>query len=323
MTSLTPIIGALPFWQLGPWTLVDNLPLLNAPLQVHSFGMFVAIGLLVCLVMATWRGERKLGMNGEKVQNYGLFLIVVGWSFAHVFNMVFYHPGEVARNPLVLFQVWGSVSSYGGLIGGIIGVYAWQWMHPDDDFLLWVDHAAWTLTFAWMFGRFGCASVHDHIGMKAPEWWPLAFEIPADFYREPLAGTVRHDLGFYEALWWIVIVATVLIVDRKPRRKGLYMAIIPLMYAPVRFFLDFFRPWPQEQVGHLGTVDASGLTGTVLSFFQTQPEALAYGDTRYLSLTPAQYLSIALFLFGLYMLYRIRDNEIVEWEQYVPGKDSN
>lgn len=321
MTSL-PTIATLPFWQLGPWTLVESLPVIGAPLRVYSFGMFVAMGLLVCLVMATWRGERKMGMNGEKVQNYGLFLIIVGWSVAHMVNMVLYNPQSVASNPLVLLKVWGSVSSYGGLIGGILGVYIWQWMHPDDDFLLWVDHAAWTLTFAWMFGRFGCSSVHDHIGLQAPEWWPLAFQIPADYHNELLAGTIRHDLGFYEALWWIVIVATVLIVDRKPRKKGTYIALVSLMYAPVRFFLDFFRPWPQDQINSLGPFDASGISGAVLDLFNTQPEVLVHGDMRYFSLTPAQYLSIGLFCFGLYMLYRIQDNEVVEWKEYVPGEES-
>jgi phosphatidylglycerol:prolipoprotein diacylglycerol transferase len=329
-------LAALPFFKLGPWNPIPGVDWL----QIHAFGMFVALGLILCLAMATWRGERKMGFNGEKVQNFGLFLIVVGWIFAHVFNVLFYSPGEVLENPLILFKVWGSISSYGGLLGGILGVFIWHKMHPEDDMLLWVDHAAWTLTFAWMFGRLGCSSVHDHLGVYAPQWWPLAFEMPANY-----GGGFRHDLGFYEFLWWIVIVAVVMLVDRKPRKKGIYTAIIPLMYAPVRFTLDFLRFWPLPEDGDY---DVPAHTQWVLDLFGIQPEsmvyyenklytlkapldqqvqqlppeffqeAFSYGDTRYMGLTPAQYMSIGLFLLGLFMLWRIKDNEVVEWKTYDP-----
>ncbi|MFB6350220.1 MAG: prolipoprotein diacylglyceryl transferase family protein, partial [Bradymonadaceae bacterium] len=89
-------LAALPWFKLGPWT----IPGIGLP--VHAFGMMVATGLLVCLAMATWRGETKLGMDGEKVQNFGLWLILVGWIFAHVFNVVFYSPHRVLENPLIL-----------------------------------------------------------------------------------------------------------------------------------------------------------------------------------------------------------------------------
>lgn len=351
-------VAALPFFRLGPWRPVEGWEWLT----IHAFGMFVAIGLITCLIMATRRGERKLGMDGEKVQNYGLFLILVGWTFAHFFNVLFYEPWAAFETVMVgdaipiprLFVIWGSVSSYGGLLGGIIGVWLWRWMHPDDDFLLWVDHAAWTLTFAWMFGRLGCSSVHDHLGVTASQSWPLAFEMSAaDLETLGLANVseyapmFRHDLGFYEFLWWIVIVGIVLYVDRKPRRKGIYTALVPLIYAPMRFFLDFFRLWP---IPEDGSYDVPAHTQWVLDLFGVQPESLAYydgyyypltapldqydnlppdffaqaepylADTRYLGFTPAQYLSIGIFILGIVMWFRVKDNEVVEWTEFDPSE---
>ncbi len=332
-------IAALPFFKLGPWTPVPGLEWL----KIYSFGMFVAIGLLVCLSMATWRGEKKLGLDGEQVQNFGLWLIVVGWFFAHLFNVVFYEPHRVLENPLVLFQVWGSISSYGGLIGGMIGLWLWRWYHPERDFMLWTDHATWTLTFAWMFGRLGCTSVHDHIGVVASEAWPLAFDVPGNY-----GGGIRHDLGFYEFLWWAVIVAVVLLIDRKPRKKGIYTVIVPLMYAPARFTFDFLRLWPMpdedgyEVPAHTQFfLDLFGATPETLVSFQGElytitapveasqlPDGLLtdgtayFADTRYLGLTPAQYLSIGLFVLGIAMWFRIRDEEVVEWEEYDPSQRS-
>lgn len=343
------ILGALPFYRLGSWTPLESVPWF----QIHAFGTLVAIGLLTCLAMATRRGEQKLDMNGQKVQDFGLWLIVIGWVFAHIFNVLFYTPGRAFDMVQIgdsavflprLLIIWGSISSYGGLLGGIIALWVWKRWHPDDDFRLWTDHAVWTLTFAWMFGRMGCSAVHDHLGVSAPEWWPLAFEIPAY-----LGGGIRHDLGFYEFLWWIVIVGTVMWLDRKPRRKGLYMAIVPLMYAPARFTLDFLRLWPLPEGGE--GYDISPLARFMLDLFGAQPGSLVrlegqyyaitesvmnsselptellsqgtavYADTRYMGLTPAQYLSIALFVFGVVMLWRIRDEEPIEWDTYEPAEE--
>jgi phosphatidylglycerol:prolipoprotein diacylglycerol transferase len=252
------------------------------PIKIHSFGLFVAIGLLITFTLASRRGEQKLGVNGEEVQNFGIYLVVIGWCFAHVFNVIFYEPHKIAEDPLILFKVWGSISSYGGLFGGIIAAWIWRWRHPQYDFLAWCDLAAWGLTFSWFFGRVGCASVHDHPG--APTGFFLGIEWPD--------GVVRHDLGFYEAIWWFFICAAVLWLDRKPRPKGFYLAVIPIMYAPVRFGLDFLRVGPE-----------------------------AGGDIRYFGLTPAQYFSIGIFMVGIYFLTRILKQEPMEWKQYDPSKD--
>lgn len=305
-------IAALPYWQFGPWTPIDSLPWL----QIHSFGTLVAIGLITCLTMASWRGEKKLGVDGEEVQNFGIWLIVVGWIGAHVFNVIFYEPEKLLADPIILFKVWGSISSYGGLFGGIIAVFLWKKIKErkgeEFDTLLWADHGAWTLTFAWFFGRMGCASVHDHPGAQAPESWPLAFQFPD--------GIIRHDLGFYEMLWWGVIVITILILDRKPRPKGFFLAVVPMMYAPMRFILDFMRVWPESSKGQ---IESNPLVEFFVDLLQVHPEVFVqHGDMRYWGFTPAQYFSVGIFLVGLYFAFKIKDEDPIEWEEYDPDESA-
>ncbi len=267
------VLAAIPYdlFMFGPWEIYG-------PLKIQSFGLLVAIGLLLAFTMASRRGEREFGISGEEFQNFGMYLVVIGWISSHVLNIVFYEPEKILEDPLILFKVWGSISSYGGFIGGVLAAFIYRWRHPEKNFNELVDLAAYALTFAWMFGRFGCASVHDHPGSTT------------DFFLgvQWTDGTIRHDLGLYEAIWWMIIVAAVLIADRKPKPVGFFPALIATMYAPARFFLDFLRVPPE-----------------------------AGGDARYLDLTPAQYLSVGLFALGLYFWFRIKDQPAAVWRAYV------
>ncbi len=277
-------------FRFGPFEIFKKIPVLQdieflSNIAIHSFGLFVAIGLMITFKLSAKRGEDKLGIDGEEVQNFGLYLVAIGWFFAHFFNIVFYEPHKIAEDPWILLKVWGSISSYGGMFGGIIAAYVWKLKNPDKDFMTWVELGVWGLTFSWMFGRIGCASVHDHPGAETD--FALAISGWPD-------GLVRHDLGLYEAIWWTVIVATILILDRKPRPKGFFIGLVPTLYAPVRFSLDFLRVGPDQG-----------------------------GDIRYFGLTPAQYFSIGLFTFGVYFLVKVWNNPPVVWKQFVFDKSKS
>jgi phosphatidylglycerol---prolipoprotein diacylglyceryl transferase len=143
------------------------------------------------------------------------------------------------------------------------------------------------LPLGWMFGRAGCASVHDHLGARTTADTLIAVAHPFG----PGDGSVTHfgfiefihghdprfDLGFLELLFTIVLASCCALTWNRRLWTGAYVIVIALAYPPVRFAMDFLRI----------------------------PEAEG-GDTRYAGLTPAQYGCIALFLFGLVMIPYVR-----------------
>ena len=82
----------------------------------------------------------------------------------------------------------------------------------------------------------------------------------------------RHDLGLYESISGLALALIVLWLSRKERQAGTYFAAFSLWYGATRFFLDFLR---------------------VI-------------DVRYFGLTPGQYCSIALIVFGVGVILWIR-----------------
>jgi phosphatidylglycerol:prolipoprotein diacylglycerol transferase len=123
------------------------------------------------------------------------------------------------------------------------------------------------LVVGWVFGRLGCTLVHDHVGT------PSTFLLAVRFPNGP-----RHDLGLYEFLYTLVVlVPAVVVLDRRQRPPGTSVAVLALMYAPVRFLLDFLR--------------------------QTD---LPGADVRHHALTVAQYGTVVLAGIGLGLAVRIR-----------------
>lgn len=78
-------------------------------------------------------------------------------------------------------------------------------------------------------------------------------------------GEVRHDLGLYLALNAAVLSLLFMWLARKPRPTGTYVVIFSLWYGAARFLLDFLR----------------------------------IVDVRYAGLTPGQYFSLLLMVFGV------------------------
>jgi phosphatidylglycerol:prolipoprotein diacylglycerol transferase len=264
---------ALPWFRPEP----IQIPLIEGagPLErlvLYPFGMLVALGALTGVRIATWRAERE-GLHPRAVGELGGYQLVVGFTLAHVIDAIFYHWDLVVAQPWFLLELWNGLSSFGGFVGAALG--SWLWVrHRRASFRVFADPIAFAFPFGWLFGRLGCFVAHDHPGRVTD--FPLAV---ADYH---IRGGVppwqtRHDLGLYEVFWCLAVIPLFLWLGRRKRAPGFYLALLPLLYAPVRFGLDFLRATD-----------------------------IAAADTRYAGLTPGHYGAIVLALAGLGMIWRIR-----------------
>jgi phosphatidylglycerol:prolipoprotein diacylglycerol transferase len=141
------------------------------------------------------------------------------------------------------------MSSLGGPVGAFLGLALLHYRSPRG-WLPLAEVLIQALVIGWVFGRLGCTLVHDHLGRRTA--FPLAIRFP---------DGPRHDLGFYELLYTVlVLVPAVAVLTRRRRPPGTTLAVVALLYAPARFLGDFLRQ-----------VDLPG------------------ADPRYLGLTLAQY----------------------------------
>lgn len=262
---LIPYISVEPVEILGKHTIDIAGRLVEiGPWSIKPFGALVATGVYLGVLLAT-RYAKQRGLNAEAMSRFIFSVLVVAFVGGHVLDTLFYHPQQALRDPVSLLRIWDGLSSFGGFIGAAAGVFLFKYRYKVKRVLPFADTMGAAFPVGWVFGRMGCAVVHDHPGMRSDLWFAV---------RYPGGG--RFDLGLYEMLFAVVIAVCCLVLARKARPAGFFIGFTMTAYAPVRFALDFLR---------------------------VQPTQLSGGDLRYLSLTPAQWASFVMMAGGLYMLY--------------------
>jgi phosphatidylglycerol:prolipoprotein diacylglycerol transferase len=303
----------IPYIRVEPLT-IDVKPFVLfgvSKLPIQPFGMLVALGVVIGHALATRRAKR-LGLDVAAYHEFLGWVLVCGFVGAHVFDTIFYHPQEILKRPWSLLMIWEGLSSYGGFAGAVIGAFLWRAfdvkfkplgpiVYPVSarkrpaprPILPFIDTTLAVFPVAWIFGRTGCSVVHDHPGARAPEGAFFAVAYPPGpidqiWDLNLLGGRIRHavalqhgitprwDLGLIEMLYTVVIAAIFALTWRRRLPIGAYVAATAVVYAPVRFFLDFLRIPATEG-----------------------------GDLRWAGLTMAQWASIAFFGLGLALALRV------------------
>lgn len=244
------------------------------PVPIHGFGILVALGFFFGGNVAMRRAEAT-GLDPEAINKVLGWLVIGTFIGGHVGYGLMYEPAEYFADPIKFLQVWQGLSSFGGFV---VCVPLAMYFFKKHKLSLWpyMDSLAIGLALGWFFGRMGCTVAHDHPGtpsnfwlakycrpveghtLALPSWatdphgdlrWgpcrssggavsSIQDVVPADF-----GGVVAaHDMGFYEALWSISVFGLFLLLDRKPRKPGFYLMTLGMLYAPVRFGMDFLRP---------------------------------------------------------------------------------
>ncbi len=292
-------LSAIPYFTLPP------IPI---GVDLQPFGILVATGVLV----GAWIGRARakyLGIDENEIRVLTGYLLVFGFLGAHLFDVLFYQWHELDDDPLLLIKVWDGISSYGGALGGFLGWYVFCRVHKVESKIAIGDITLWGFVPGFTFGRMGCTIVHDHPGHRLAQGsdFFLAIDYPEKVVRSrpelwecvtwrddtrqclegrfvddakeqgqqiyELAAGPRHDLGWYELLFLLVLLAALVLITRAGRRQrvGFIIAFVPLLYGPVRFMLDYLR--------------------------------LSESDPRYFGLTFAQHVSLVTFLAGVYALW--------------------
>lgn len=221
-------------------------------------GASIAIGTFVMD-----REMEDLGFSGTETVKIIFIFLVSGLYTSHFVALFVYNFDRLGEAGLMDYlDPFNGMSSTGGFLGAAVAFIFMKRRIGDRAWKVG-DAAILSLVTGWAIARLGCTFAFDHPGSLTNFF--LAFEHPE--------GGPRHNLGFYEMLFaLLILIPAAWTLKKKNPPPGSQVAIVCLLYAPARYIMDFLRA-----------------TDTT------------HADIRYLGLTFAQYACILLFLVGLWM----------------------
>ncbi len=245
-------------------------------LHVRSYGLMLAIAFLV----GTWLGlreARRRGLEEDRLVTVILAALVAGVLGARGLY-VLEHVDEFRREWGSVLAVWqGGLTLYGGIVlGTAVGLATARRLGLP----MWVVADALTpsLALGALFGRVGCFLNGCCYGRPTRLPWGVVFP-PDSFAGLEFGNAPVHPSQLYFALAGLILFLVTWGLRRRLTVPGSLFWIFIVLFALIRIPLDFTRA------------------------YESNGAILRAGPVE---LTESQLTSVALALFGMLMLLRLR-----------------
>lgn len=244
------MLGALPY---------RTFPEIHlGPLTLHTFGLFVGLGVLVGVYLLALHMERTTGLDRDTTYKMAFWTVVIGFVGARL-TFVATNWSDI-HSPLDVVAVWkGGLQFAGGFIGGSIYATLWLRRHPAVDTWRMLDGVGLALVSGVAIGRIGCYSVGEHLGGKTSFFLGVKYLGGATRENCPLNGgpcfqvnDVIHNTSLYEFIHLALLFALLLYLRKAKVRSGTLFVIFLAWYGVARFLTDFLRAYDRTKLGLTG-----------------------------------------------------------------------
>ena len=223
-----PILFEIPRIDLGDWVI--------GPIPIRMYGLMIGLGFLLGITLASRRAKKE-GIDPERILDMGVYLLlaaIVGSRLLYVLTTL----PEFAGNPLDVFAIWkGGLVFYGGLLAAVpTGI----WYVRKHNLPVWqtADIMAPSIALAHAFGRLGCFFAGCCYG--APCTGPACITFTDVHSLAPL-GIPLVPTQLMESGGEFLIFALLLLTVRFKRFDGQIFGLYLVLYAVLRFIMEFFR----------------------------------------------------------------------------------
>src|SRR4051794_33727812 len=103
-----------------------ELPVLNLPFgqRIDAFGVISAAGVGLGAWLAARQARRYSPGKDEPLREMVPWAVIFGLFGGHFMHIFAYHPELLSsRDPLLVFRFWEGLSSMGGVLGALVGIF--------------------------------------------------------------------------------------------------------------------------------------------------------------------------------------------------------
>jgi phosphatidylglycerol:prolipoprotein diacylglycerol transferase len=205
--------------------------------KLHSYGVAVAVALLVSLWVATREARRK-GLAPDAIEEMALPVIAAGFLGGRLVYVAGWEPELFWRDPLGVFAVWrGGLALHGGLLAGF-GAALWYCRTRNLNVWTLADAVAPAIILGQGIGRLGCLLSGDSYGRPTGLPWAITFINPESV--APL-GVPLHPVQLYEFGLDLFLFAALWSFRKRASFDGQLFLMYAAGYGLIRLLTEIFR----------------------------------------------------------------------------------
>ncbi len=204
--------------------------------NIAWYGVIIGVGIFLGLALASYRAK-KYNEKPEIIYDFILIALPVSIICARAYYVIFEWE-KYADNPIKIFAIWeGGLAIYGGVLGGLLTAIIFCNL-KHFPLLNFLDLIIPSLVLGQMIGRWGNFTNQEAFGNivtdTAKQFFPYAV-----FVEE--LGEWHQATFFYESMWNLCLLIIMLIVSRKPHKRGLLLCLYFIGYGIGRFLIEGLR----------------------------------------------------------------------------------
>jgi phosphatidylglycerol---prolipoprotein diacylglyceryl transferase len=223
-----PILFEIPRIDFLSWTI--------GPIPIRLYGLMIGLGFIIGVFLAA-RQAKKEGVNPDRVLDLGVYVLLAAIIGSRIL-FVLTNLQEFADKPLDAFALWkGGLVFYGGVLAAVpVGI----WYVKRHNLPVWktADIMAPSASLGHAFGRLGCFFAGCCYG--APCNGPLCITFHDSHSLAPL-GVPLFPTQLAESSGEFLIFCTLILLRRYKTFDGQLFWLYGLLYAVLRFIIEFFR----------------------------------------------------------------------------------
>lgn len=166
------------------------------PLQIHWYGVLIALGLMLAVLYACGR-SKEFGLHEDDLIDGVLCIVPVAVLCARLYYCIFKWE-SYASNPISIFYIWeGGLAIYGGVIGAALGILVFAKVKKNKVNLLTVlDITSLGFLIGQCVGRWGNFLNREAFGARTEIFCRMGL-------MNTLTGQMEyyHPTFLYESLW--------------------------------------------------------------------------------------------------------------------------